>query len=59
MIAEREDVKLREKERVGLRVGRIPAHPWSQGCCKTKRTEHLTAERIARLLSVLTSEAER
>lgn len=51
MVDEREDKKLRDKQRTGLRVGSIPSHVYADGCCKThKRREHLTAERLARLL---------
>jgi len=50
MIAEREDQKLRQKQKVGLRVGSIPAHVYVEGCCETfKRKDHLSVSRLEQL----------
>ena len=50
MIAERQDGELRSEQKVGLRVGSIPAHVYVEGCCeKFKRSEHLTVNRLEQL----------
>ena len=55
IVTERKDKELRKEEMQGLRVGRIPYHPRTPGCCEgedAKRT-HLTEPRLAQLRAIM------